>query len=64
MFHSILPHFLKEKVLFCTRPPWMALHYKQNRTYLKNKRRHYSEVNGNKEVSLKIVRICPIIALL
>ena len=35
----------------------MALHYKQNRTYLKNKRRHYSEVTENKEVLLKIVRV-------
>ena len=39
----------------------MALHYKQNRTHLKNKRRHYSEVTGNKEVLLKIVRICPLL---
>ena len=42
----------------------MALHYKQNRTHLKNKRRNYSEVTGNKEVLFKIVRVCPIIALL
>ena len=42
----------------------MALHYKQNRTYSKNKRRHYSDVTGNKEVSLKIVRVCSNIALL
>ena len=58
---NIATLFLKEKVLFCTRPP---LHYKQNRTHLKNKRRHYSEVTGNKEVLLKILRVCPIIALL
>ena len=25
----------------------MALHYKQNRAHLKNKRRHYSEVTGS-----------------
>ena len=33
----------------------MALHYKQNRTHLKNKRRNYSEVTGNKEVLFEIV---------
>ena len=42
----------------------MALYYKQNRTHLKNKRRHYSEVTENKEVLLKIVRVCSIIAVL
>ena len=42
----------------------MALYYKQNRTHLKNKSRHYSEVTGNKEVLLKIVRVCSMIALL
>ena len=43
----------------------MALHCKikglQNRTHLKNKRTHYSEVTGNKEVSVKIVRVCPLL---
>ena len=42
----------------------MALHYEQNRTHLKNKIRHYSEVSGNKEVLLEIVRVCSIIAVL
>ena len=42
----------------------MALYNKQNRTHLKNKSRHYSEVTGNKEVLLKIVRVCSMIALL
>ena len=42
----------------------MTLYYKQNRTHLKNKSRHYSEVTGNKEVLLKIVRVCSMIAVL
>ena len=65
IFHQILQHFSQKKEFYFVRDLLvMALHYKQNRTYSKNKRRHYSEVTGNKEVLLKIVRVCPIIALL
>ena len=65
MFHPILRHFSEKKKLFFVRELLAkALHYQQNRTHLKNKRRHHSEVTGNKEVLFKIVRVCPIIALL
>ena len=65
MFHPILRHFSKKKKFYFVRGLLaIALHYKQNRTHLKNKRRNYSEVTGNKEVLFEIVSVCPIIALL
>ena len=65
MFHPILRHFSEKKKFYFVRDLLAnAIHYKQNGAHLKNKRRHYSEVTGNKEVLLKIVRVCPIIALL
>ena len=44
IFHQILQ---QQKFYFVRDLLAMALHYKQNRTHLKNKIRHYSEVTGS-----------------
>ena len=41
----------------------MASYRKQIRTHLKNEKRHCNALTGNKEVLLKMVRVCSNIAL-